>query len=106
MSEVLNNKEITDESVAEFLSEGSKILFIYAPNNIADEYQKKRLENIMESYDEQVSIGYLNAYENQRFPISYDVRSFPTTQYWKDGELISAEKGVQREIENSIMGIL
>ena len=106
MNENLTSQELTDENVAEFLSEGSKILFIYTPENNASNYQKERIEHIMEGYDEQISVGYLNAYDNQRFPISYNVRSFPTTQYWKDGEMISAEKGVQRDLENSIMGIL
>jgi len=99
--EYLNNDTVDD-----FIEKDIKIILLYMDDSTASRFQEEQLRGLLENYEGKFSLGLLNVLESQTFAIRNNIISFPTTLYFKDGELMSSESGVQSGIENSLMGIL
>ena len=97
---------IKDEQIKKFIEKGAKVLFLYMPNSSSSQFQEEQLDHLYELYGDKISIGKVDVLENQEYAISKNIRSFPTTLYFKEGEIILSETGVQRNIENAAMQIL
>jgi len=112
-SEIENSEEekseikyIKSEDIKEFIKTGSKIIFLYMPNSSPSQFQEERLIQGFESFDNKISIAMLDVLNSQEYPISMKIREFPTTMYFKDGNLILSESGVQVDVNNAIMQII
>ena len=97
---------LKNENIKNFIKNGSKVLFLFMPNSQPSQFQEEKIEKIYESYGDKFSVGLVNVLDEQNYAISMGIRRFPTTLYFKDGELVLSEEGVERDIDNSIMRIL
>ena len=104
--EVSNLGYILSEDVSEFIKKGAKVIFLFMPNSSSSRFQEERIQQAFEVYGDKFSVGMIDILHSQEYAISMNVRSFPTTLYFKDGELMSSETGVQRDVDMSVMQIM
>jgi len=97
---------LIDEDILEFIKNDVSVLFLYMPNSTSSNFQEEQLLNLLENNEDKFSLGFINVLEDSKYAIANNIRSFPTTLYFKDGTLVSSESGVQNGIENSLLAIL
>jgi len=86
--------EITDSNFKELISAGKPV--------VADFWAEwcgpcrmigPLIEELAETYKDQVVIGKVNVDENEELPVEFGIRSIPTVLFFKDGKLADKQVG-------------
>ena len=88
---------VTSENLAEVTKDGLTIVDFCAPWCGPCKMMEPILENLEQSYGDQVHFGKLNVDHNQELAQSFKVMSIPSLVLFKDGKAIEKVTGVYPE---------
>jgi thioredoxin 1 len=86
--------EITDSNFKELISAGKPVVVDFwaewcGPCRMIGPL----IEELAETYKDQVVIGKVNVDENEELPVEFGIRSIPTVLFFKDGKLADKQVG-------------
>ena len=97
-----NTIYLTDDNIENFIKNGPSVILFAMPNSNPSILQEEALKSALDDFNKDVFFGIVDVFEHQEYAIKSGLKSFPSTIYIKDNEVIDLKLGLQKDIGNSL----